>query len=90
MRLKNETDEIIIIKPGEELEVKRYLAWLDEKRDLRYLSVDKLKDGYEPPELDEEIECPHRDCNKVCKNEHGLRVHWGRMHKDEDIEIALL
>lgn len=45
MRIKNETGGDIIIKDGEELIVKRSLLWLDEEREIDYISIGRVEGG---------------------------------------------
>lgn len=123
MRIKNNTDEEIVIEPGGELVVRRYLTWIDDERELKCLTIDRVKgqpivteqeiDGTEQKhggEVNEMIEhssilnekrdesddepefyCHYTKngerCDKPCKNLKGLKIHWGKTHKDKEFYL---
>lgn len=43
MKIKNDTDEEIVIKSGEEIDVRRYTLWIDERREIDYIGIDRLR-----------------------------------------------
>lgn len=129
VRIKNESGEKIEIEPGEELVVKRYLIWVDDEREIDYLSVSRTEGDHivsererdddkkeeksdevremidaspvlnrassksdESGESDEpDYECHYTEdgerCNHPCKNLRGLKIHWGRVHKDKEFYL---
>lgn len=48
MRLKNGSDDVLVIEPGEEVEVGRHAMRLDARREVRSIEVERFVD-YEPP-----------------------------------------
>lgn len=52
MKLKNRSGQRIVIEPGEDLDVSRFMTWIGgDDNTLKILSIDKLKEGYQAPEM---------------------------------------